>query len=344
MNGTFDNQICLIEDIKYSTYITDIRDIRYSTDIRYITYSTDIFYYIKNIFLLCMYLGTSILLSFILASRIHNNIKKELVLLIKNKPYNYDFIEYSYKALDISNTLSNTPFETNYISIDLTPKGYVIMYYNKETKNFCYYNDNNTLLKYSYLEAVARQYTQYYKINNIFHDNNDISNNDISNNDTSNNDTSNNDTSNNDIFYNKKNKASRINDINQTVKNSYKYLGKITSYFKELQDNQLNLKYIGYLDTKQDIYKDTEDQIYCEYKENQLNTNFSYDHTTLIDFSNIDISNMYIDNSEDHYKCINYSTKFFMAIDLCKELVIIEQELEEKKSITWETFKKINPY
>ena len=161
MNGTFDNQICLIEDIRYSIDITDI------------------FYYIKNIFLLCMYLGTSILLSFILASRIHNNIKKELVLLIKNKPYNYDFIEYSYKALDISNTLSNTPFETNYISIDLTPKGYVIMYYNKETKNFCYYNDNNTLLKYSYLEAVAGQYTQYYKINNIFHDNNDICINDI---------------------------------------------------------------------------------------------------------------------------------------------------------------------
>ena len=52
---------------------------------------------------------------------------------------------------------------------------------------------------------------------------------------------------------------------------------------------------------------------------------------------------MSIDNSEDHYKCINYSTKFFTSIDLCKELVIIEEDLEEKKSITWESFKKINP-
>lgn len=322
MNGTIDNQICLLGDTIYTTDST---------------YTIDIFYNIKNLFLLCMYIGTSILLSFIFASAIHYSIKKELVLLIKNTPYNYDFIEYSYKAVDISNTLSNTPIETKYISIDLTPKGYVIMYYNKDTNNFCYYNDNNTLLKYSYLEAVARQYTYYYKINNIFHEYNDICTNDISTNDISTN------TNTNDIFYNKKNKTTRISDTNETIKNSYKYLGKISSYFKEIEEQQLNLKYIGYLDTKQDIYKDTEDQLYCEYKDNQLYTNFSYSHTTLIDFSNIDISNMYIDNPEDHYKCINYSTKFFMSIDLCKELVNFEKELEEKKNITWESFKKINP-
>ena len=322
MNYTFNNQICLIE------YTIDTID------------TIDYIYNIKNIFLLFMYIGTSILLSFIFASIIHYNIKKELILLIKNNPYEYDFIDYSYKAIDLNNILSETHIESKYISIDLTPKGYVIIYYNKDTNNFCYYNDNNTLLKYNYLETVARQYTHYYKINNIFHDNTDISNTNISNTNISNINISN--INNNDIFYNKKNKTTRNSSTNQTIKNSYKYLGKISSYFKELDNNHLNLKFIGYLDTKQDIYKNTEDQIYCEYKNNQLNTNFSDNHTTLIDFSNIDISNMYIDNPRDHYKCINYSTKFFRSIDLCKELVIIEKELEEKKTITWESYKKIN--
>lgn len=312
MNLSIDNQICTLEDN---------------------------FYNFKNIFLTCIYIGSSIFLSFIFASAIHYNIKQELILLMENNPYEYDFIEYSYKAIDISYISTEIQIENNYISIDLTPKGYVIMYYNQDNNYFCYYNDNNTLLKYSYLEAVARQYTQYYKIDNIFIQDNQQDNQQDKEREI-NQDKQSKDNQDN-IFYNKKNKTHRVNDNKQIIKNTYKYLGKINNFFREIQDKQLNLKYIGYLDTNRESYQDIEQQIYCEYKDNQLNTNFSDNHTILIDFSNIDISNIYIDNPRDHYKCINYNTKFFNSIDLCKELVIIEKDLEEKKNITWNSYKKL---
>ena len=294
-------------------------------------------YRLTNIFLAVIYFALSLGIGFGYTALVHYKLKQEFIILLEKDPYGYDFIDYSYKAIDVSNNSQYNieEIKEEHIVIDLTPKGYTILYYNHLDNAFCFYNDNNRVLKYNYLETVARQYTEFYKIPDIFYDQEKQQQEQQKEEQEQEEEIKQQDN----IFYNKKSKTSRISEIETTQKNSYKYLGKIADYFKLLEEKRLNLKYIGYLSTDTNEYIVTRETIYCEYKNSILNTNFSDSHYKLIDFSNTTIKNLYIDNGLDNYTSTNYNTKFFKTVDLCKELVIIEENKEDKENISWSTFK-----
>jgi hypothetical protein len=110
-----------------------------------------------------MVLGTSAIISTIMLFYYIKNSKNTAIIIKSNKNNRYETKYYdAFELLEneeldeerLSNMKNNVLYEN-------TPKGRVIMYYNKETESFHYYCDTKEI-SYLYLETVARKYALTY--------------------------------------------------------------------------------------------------------------------------------------------------------------------------------------
>lgn len=317
-------------------------------------------------------LSVSLCISVFWGGLILNHIRNEFNTLLDNDSYSFSFIDYNYKGVDFfvdyRNVNAVQDISSNYnleelsscIAVDLTPGGYVILYYKDNL--FYYWAENSNQIKYNYLETVARLYVNFYKCTNLFYDNCDdvyncVTNNNVNKNNILNRVDKNSNKKNNKkneelnaCFYSKSKAISRDVSKNEYVDiktNVYKYRGNISSFFNINSLDKLVLKYIGDYNPGDNSFNHNIQPIYCEFDKDD---NRLYIDNSLIDISNNITSDIYfvndvssIYNSNDRFirDCYYFNTRFYKLVNLSKEFVEIEKKLEENtdSKISWKDYK-----
>lgn len=318
-------------------------------------------------------LSVSLSIAVILGGLILNKIRSEFNTILDNDSHSFSFIDYNYKGVDFLVDYKNLNAEqdisssynleelSSYIAVDLTPGGYVILYYKDDS--FYYWAENSNQIKYNYLETVARLYVNFYKCTNLFYDNCDdlyncITNNNVNINNIVNKVNKNNDKKNdkknerlNACFYSKPKAISSDISKNEYIDvktNLYKYRGNISSFFYINNLDKLVLKYIGDYNVGDNSFNYNIEAIYCKFDE--LDNRLQID-TSVIDISSNnttsdiyfvnDVSSIYNSNDRFIRECYYFNTRFYKLVNLSKEFVEIEKKLEENtdNKISWKDYK-----
>ena len=355
--------------------------------------SINFYEYMYVLFKIIMILFFSFGITFSWGGYLCYQMVNDLENVLKYDPSSLDFINYTYKAVEISSTYKtankNSTNDTaidhvlleddkdddedndddtdkddkdgedkddedklgSQIILEMTPGGYVFLYYVNGI--FRYWANSCNLIKYNYLETVARIYVNFFDCTYLFYDNcddlyeNNINPNNILEKQLNTNNNNNTNTNTNNCFYSKSNNGVVEKKTIDIKTNRYKYYGTIEEFFKKIKNNENELTYIGY--NNNDIFVHNVTFSRCEFLDNKL---LFQDNEINLDNKNINLYNVNLYNVNDmnfHKMCIDFSSKFFhiskinndLNNDLNNDFKAKKQKLND---YSWTDFKNMFSY